>query len=153
MKDPRLGALRRGRGDAELRGDLVGALEADAEDVDRELVGVLLDDRDRAILVGFVDAYGVRRGHAVGLEEEHHVLDAPLLDPRRRDALAADGADPFDLGEALGLLVDDLQGLHAEVLHEALGHDLADAPDEPRAEVFLDPDESRGLHGDVGLDA
>ena len=87
------------------------------------------------------------------LEEHHHVLDLPLLDPRRRDPLAADGADPLDLGQAGGLLVDDLQGLHAEVPDEPLGHDLADAAHEPRAEVLLDAHERCRFHGDVGLDA
>jgi hypothetical protein len=74
----------------------------------------------------------------VRLEEHHYVLDLALLDPRRGDALAAHGADPLDLGQAGGLLVDDLQGPHAEVPDDPLGHDLADAAHEARAEVLLD---------------
>ena len=87
------------------------------------------------------------------LEEHHHIFDLPLLDPCLSDPLAPNGADPLHLDEALGLLVDDLQGLHAEVLHEPLGHDLADPLYEARAEVLLDAHERGGLHGDVGIDA
>jgi hypothetical protein len=152
VKDARLGAQGRGRPDPELRSNLVGALEADPQDVDGEAVGVLAYNRDRAIPVLLVDARGVRGRDAVRLEEHHHVLDLPLLDPRAGDALAAHRTDPLDLDEALGLLVDDLQGLHAEVSDQTLGHHLADAAHEAGAEVLLDADERRRLDRDVRLD-
>src|ERR1019366_6848855 len=44
-------------------------------------------------------------------------------------------------------------GRHADVPHEPLGHHLADAAHQARAEVPLDPHERGGLHGHVRLDA
>ena len=100
MQDAGLGALGRAGGDAEMAGDLVRRLEPYAEDVDGEPVRVLLHDGDGAVLVLLVDLDGEGGRDAVGLEEDHHVLDLLLLHPRLGDPLAADRAYAFHLPEA-----------------------------------------------------
>ena len=131
VKHARLGPLRGRRLDPEVPRDLVGRLESDAEDVEGQAVGVLLHDRDGALFVLLVDPDGVGRRHAMRLKEEHHVLDSTLLRPRLPDAGAPDRSDSLDVGEALRLILDHVEGVETEALHEAPGHDLSDPADEP----------------------
>ncbi len=85
----------------------------------------------------------------MGLQEDHDVLHLTLLDPGLSDPRATDGADAVNFLEPLGHRVDDLQGREPEVLDQPLRHDLADAADEPRAEILLDADERRRLYRHV----
>ena len=60
--------------------------------------------------------------------------------------------DAFHFSEALGLLVDDVEGFLAEPGDQALGHDRSDPLDEAGPQVFFDPQDARRNHGLVGLD-
>lgn len=128
--EARLDALRAVVRDADGLGDLVGGEETDAPDVGGEAVRLVLDDGDRRVAVLLVDAHRDRRGHLDGLEEEHDLLDRLLLLPGLGDLLGAFGAEPGNLDEALGLVLDDLERVQAEVLGDAVGEDGADALDE-----------------------
>ena len=79
--------------DAELHGDRVGGLEADAADVAREAVRVFGHDLDGIRAVGLVDADCARRADAVAVQEDHDLAHDLLLGPGVGDALGADRAD------------------------------------------------------------
>jgi hypothetical protein len=132
------GAQRRRRRNAEAAGQVVGGLEADAPDVDREAVRVLLDDRDRVLAVALVDPGRVSGGDAVAAEEDHDLLDVLLRHPRGADAARARGADALDLGQPDRRAADDLERPLAEARDDALGQLGADAGHHARAEVLLD---------------
>ena len=133
VQHPGAGALGRVGGDAEVAGDAVGGLEADAVDVARQAVGVGAHPGDRLGAVELVDLDRVGGAHPVALEEDHHLLDPPLLLPGVADPRHPHRADALDLGEALGLAVDHLQGLEAEVPHQAPRHLGADPLDQSRS--------------------
>jgi hypothetical protein len=86
------------------------------------------------------------------LEEDHDLLDGLLLGPGGGDYLGAFGAKAWHLDQPTGVLLDDLQGGLAEVVHDPLGHLGPDPFDQPRAEVAADPLDGRRQHGGVGLD-
>ena len=56
------------------------------------------------------------------------------------------------LVQSIRLLVDDLQGVRAELAHDALGRHRPDPLDQPTAQVFLDARGGGGQHGCVALD-
>ena len=145
-----LHALGRVFRDPHLRGDPVGGPKADAPHVDREAVRIARDDRDRFRAVALEDAGREMHRRAVRLEEHHHVADRALLAPRRGELIGPNLSEPGDLAQAMRLLVEHLQRLELEMLHDALRGDLADAFDHPRAQVLLDPAERRWCElGDV----
>ncbi len=152
-----LQALRRVLRDAELGGDLVRRLEADAVDVGGQPVGVLLHQLRGVGAVGLVDLDRVVGGDPVRLEEDHHLLDLPLLLPGAHDLLASFGADPLHLGQPLRPVLDDVERLQAERRHHPGGHHLADPADQAGPQVLLDADEraggDRGVGGDPELPA
>jgi hypothetical protein len=145
-----LGPLGRIRGDAELGRDAIGALEADAVDVERQPVGVLAHHPQGIGAVALEDAHRIGGRHPVGLEEDHHLADLALLQKGALDLLAPLGADAADLGQALGSVLDHRQGLQAEALDQPLGEPLADSRHQPRAQVALDAGERRRGDGLVG---
>ena len=79
----------------------------------------------------------------MGLEEDHHVADRALLLPCGHERIGTRAAEAVHLTKTVGLLVEDLQGIEAEFLDDALRGDLADALDEAGAEILLDPCERR----------
>ena len=74
--------------DAELHGDGVGRLEADAADIARQAIGVLGHHLDGVGAIGLVDAHRPCRADAIAVQEDHDLADDLLLGPGRRDALA-----------------------------------------------------------------
>lgn len=126
----RLDALRTVVRDADGLGDLVGGEEADAPDVGREPVRLVLHDGDGGVAVLLVDAHGDGRGHLDGLEEEHDLLDGLLFLPGVGDLLRPLGSEARDLDQPLGLLLDDLEGVQPEVPGDPVGEDRADALDQ-----------------------
>ena len=124
--------------DAELHGDRVGGLEADAADVARQAIGVLGHDLDGIGAVGLEDAHRACRADAVAVQEDHDLPHDLLLGPGVGDALGAHRADAGHLAQAIGLRLDDVEHLLAERLDHLLGVDRADAADHPGAEIFLD---------------
>jgi hypothetical protein len=107
--------------------------------------------------VGLVDLDRVVGGDPVRLEEDHHLLDLPLLLPGADDLLAALGADPLHLGQPLRPALDDVERLQAERRHQPRGHHLADPPDQAGPQILLDAVErgrgDRGIGGDPELPA
>ena len=89
------------------------------------------------------DARGVRARNAVHFEPQHDLSELLLLHVGSVDLRRRLLADARDLGEARGLLLDDLKRLLAELLHEAVRHRLADARDRARREEALDARETR----------
>ena len=137
-------ALGRVTGDAQGLRDLVGSLEADAKDVLREPEGVFLDGFDGAVTVLFVDFCGEVGADPAALEEDHHLLDRFLFEPGgfdHRDSFAADSAH---FGQALGMVVDDVQCFGTEMGDDAFGRHRTDAFDQAAAKVFLDAGHGRG---------
>jgi hypothetical protein len=124
--------------DADLLGDLVGGLEADAVDVLCQAVWVGLDLLDRALAVGLVNPHRPAGADAVGVQEDHDLADDFLLRPGFIDALAALGADASYVLQPGGLLLDDVENLLAELLHELLGVYRANALDHAAAQILLD---------------
>ena len=87
IEDVGLDPLERGRVQAELEGDLVGGLESDAPDVEAELIGVGLEDREGPLAVLPVDLRGQAGRDAVLLEEHDQVADVLVLGPGPADLL------------------------------------------------------------------
>ena len=124
--------------DAELHGDRVGGLEADAADVARQPIGVLGHDLDGVGAVGLEDAHRPRGADAVAVQEDHDLAHDLLLGPGVGDALGAHRADAGHLAQPVGLGLDDVEHLLAERLDHLLGVDRADAADHAGAEILLD---------------
>ncbi len=124
--------------DAELHGDGVGRLEADAADVAGQPVGVFRHDLDGVGAIGLVDAHCPRRADAVAVQEHHDLADDLLLGPGNSDAARPHRADAVHLPQAVGLGLDDVEHLLPEGAQQLLGIDRADAADHARGKVLLD---------------
>ena len=124
--------------DAELHGDGVGGLEADAADVARQPVGVLGHDLDGIGAVGLEDADRACGAHAMAVQEDHDLPHDLLLGPGAGDALGAHRADAGHLAQTIGLRLDHVEHLLAERLDHLLGVDRADAADHAGTEILLD---------------
>ena len=124
--------------DAELHGDGIGGLEADAADVARQPVGVLRHHLNGIGAVGLVDPHRPRRADPVLMQEHHDLADDLLLGPGVCDAPGAHGADARHLPQALGLRFDRVEDLLPECPNQLLGVDGADTADHAGAEIFLD---------------
>jgi hypothetical protein len=144
VADTGTGADHRRLLDAELPGDQIGALEADAADVAGEPVRVLGHDANGVGAVGLENAHCPRRADAVAVQEDHDLADRLLIRPGGDDALGPLRADAVDLVQAFGLLLDDFEHRLAERPDQFLGVDRADAPDHARGEVLLDALGGRG---------
>ena len=129
-----------------LSGDGVGGLEADAPDVVGKAIGIGLHLVDALLAVGLVNLCGVGGTDSIALEKDHHVLDVELLHPRVVDLLDALGSDAVHLAKPLAVMLDDVEGIHAELGYDELGVLWTDTLDESAAEVFLQSEE-RGRHG------
>ncbi|MNS81482.1 hypothetical protein D3C72_1151960 [compost metagenome] len=145
MHEARAQTARGVGGHAEGLGYFVGGLEADAPDVLGQAVGVVADHLDGVVAVGLEDLDREGRRDAVGLQEEHHFLDALLILPGLGDHPDALGPDTGHLGQPLGVGLDHLKDGHAEVGHHALGRDGPDALDQPGAQVLLNAGQRGGL--------
>ncbi len=152
MQESGLNPPGRGRRNAQTHGDPVGGLEADPEYVEGEAVRVLLDHRDRLVPVGLPDPGREGGRDSVGLEENHQISNFALLDPGFSDRRAPEGSHTLDLQEPLGTLVDHLQRLQPEMIHQAARHHRADAADQPGAQIFLDSHQRRRPDGPERLD-
>jgi hypothetical protein len=128
-------AARVGGGEAGLRGDAVGGLEAHPAKLRRQPEGIPAQQGHGAPAVAPGDAHGQGRADAVAVEEDHDLPQVLLGLPGGADIRPAPGSDAGHLGEALDLSVDDLQGGLAEARHDALGHAGPDALDQAGAQV------------------
>ena len=124
---------------AQFLGNTIGGMKADAVDVPCEPVGIGPDHLDRLRAIALVDPDGAVRAESMRVKKEHDVTDHFLLRPRILDSLATLPADALDFLKAFGLVLDDVEDLIPEFLHELGGIDRADPLDHAAAEVFLDP--------------
>jgi hypothetical protein len=114
--------------DAELHGDGVCRLEADAADVAGQPVGVFRHDLDGVGAVGPVDAHCPRRADPVAMQEHHDLTDDLLLSPGNSDRARPHRTDAVHLPQAVRLGLDDVEHLVPEGAQQFLGIDRADAP-------------------------
>ena len=89
--------------DAELHGDGVGGLEADAADIARQPIRVLGHDLDGVGTIGLEDPHRPRRADAVAVQEDHDLPHRLLLGPGGKDAGSANRPDAVDLAQPVGL--------------------------------------------------
>ena len=135
-------------------GDRIGRTEPDAPHVAGQPVRILGHHLDGLVTVGLEDADRTRRADAVRVQEDHDLAHGLLFGPARHDLRGSPRADAGDLGEALGMGFDDVEGRFAERSDDALGHGGADAPHLAECEILLDSVRAgrrRGLE-DVGLE-
>ncbi len=114
------------RGRHAIRGD-----EADTPHVEGQAVRVLAHPGHGVRSVALVDAQGQPGRHAVALQEDHDLALSSLGAPGLADGPGARVSDPGHLAEALGVLVEDLEGLLPEAGDHAPRELGADALDEP----------------------
>ncbi len=150
VDDSRLGAAGGIPGYAQLGGDQVRGAEADALDVHRQPVGIVLEGLHRADAVGGEDPLGEEGGDSHRVQEHHHLALDLLLLPGLHHF-------PVDLAGKLGYLqqlfrfvVDDLEGFVTEDFHDALSQLFAD-PLDVGLQVALDALQAGGLHHQRGL--
>src|ERR1022692_1327907 len=127
--EARAGSCERIPGDADILGDLVGGLEADAVDVFGEHVRVVLDLPDRLIPVCLVDPHGLAGADSVAVEEEHDFTDLLALLPSLLDLQTALGSDAFHPYEVPGAVLDHGKDVRPKSLHHPLGEDWPDPLD------------------------
>ena len=87
--------------DAELHGDGIGGLEADAADVARQPIRVLGHDLDGIAAVGLVDPNRTGGADAMAVQEDHDLAHDLLLGPGVGDALGAHRADAGHLAQTI----------------------------------------------------
>jgi hypothetical protein len=139
VQDAGVDALRTRGGQAEVAGDLVGGLEADAFDLPAHAVRFGGEHLLGVLAVGLHDAEAEGVRDAVGLQEHHDLAEGLLVFPGRLDRFGASRADAVDLAQAGGLIGDDVERPHPELGDDLVGVGLADAFDQAAAEVFADP--------------
>ena len=132
--DPHYGRLL----DAELHGDRVGGLEADAADVARQAIGVFGHDLDGVRAVGLVDAHRPRRANTVAVQEHHDFPHRLLLGPGSGDAAGSHRPDAIDLTQPVRRRLDNVEHLLTEGAQEFSSVGRANAPDHAGREVLLD---------------
>ena len=124
--------------DAELHGNGVGGLEADAADVARQPVWVLRHHLHCVGTIGLVNSHRPRCADAMLMQEHHDLAHDLLLGPGVRDAPGPHWTNARHLTQALGLRFDRLEHFLPENPNQLLGVDRADAADHAGAEIFLD---------------
>src|SRR4028118_1684772 len=92
---------------ADARCNRVGGLEADADDVARQLVGVGLDGGDCLVAVGLEDPDRARRAHAVRVQPDDDLADGTLVAPAPDDLGLADWADACHFAKPFWLFLDN----------------------------------------------
>src|SRR5579875_1832545 len=140
----RAGAERRSAIDAEPASQLISAFEAEAPHIRCQAVRITLDQLDRLIAIGLVDAHGAADAKAVRLQKDHDVAHRLLFLPAFPNALDAARTDAFDFLQERRAFIDDLQGTFTEDSNDPLGEVWPNALDQPRTKVFLDPLDSVG---------
>ena len=124
--------------DAELHGDRVGGLEADAADIARQPIRVLGHDLDGVGTIGLENPHRPRRADTVAVQEDHDFPHRLLLGPGGENAGGANRPDAVDLAQSVRRRLDDVEHLLAEGAHELLRVNGANAPDHAGREVLLD---------------
>ena len=118
--------------------DLVGREEADAVEIVGQPVRVLQDHLDRPVAVLFVDPHRKQRRNAVPLEKGHDLPHHPMLLPGRRDHRQFPGGDAMHLPQPRDLVLEDLQGIVAEMADDFFRRRRPYPFDQAGAEVFFE---------------
>jgi hypothetical protein len=119
-------------------GHLIGRHKADPDDLICQAVGGALDDLDGLLAIGAIDAHGQPRRDTMTLQQRHQRFDPLLLVPGANNGI---GLFPPDAGHVVqqpGLVLDNLQCIRTEGIHDALGHHRPDAFDQAGAKVLAD---------------
>ena len=109
--DPRAGPDHCRFLDAELHGDSVCCLKANAPNVAGKPIGILRDQPDRIGAIGFVDPYRARCADTIGVEEDHNLTDSPLIGPTRSDSISALRSNAGDFPQPMRFCFDDVEYL------------------------------------------
>ncbi len=129
----------------------VSRFKADAGDLARDLVRMILEHVRRERAVFLVDARCECPGYAVVLEPEHDLAQLRLRIIRFRYLFRRLLANATDLSQTMRMLLDDIQRPAAELLHDAVSDGRATALDEPRGQEPLDAlGTRRGLDMNAG---
>src|SRR5258708_7661066 len=88
--------------DAELHGDGVRRLEADAADIARQPIRVLRHHLDSIGAIGFEDTDRPRRTDAMAVKEDHDFAHDLLFGPGGSDTAGPHWTDAIDLAQAVG---------------------------------------------------
>ena len=131
-------ARRRIQRQAQRLRQIVRRLKANAPNVARQPVRILLHHLQRVVTVLAVHLQRQSGAQAVPLQKNHQVLFRALLVPGVRNQGCALHAKARHLAQAPGILLNDLQRVHAKVLHNALGSFWANAFNESRAKIAAD---------------
>ena len=107
LQDTGVHPLGRVGEDADGGRDAIRGLETDATDVQRETIRLARDDVHRAGAVAAYDPGRQRGAGSVGLQEDHHIPERPLLAPRLGQSRASLLTETFDFAESTGLFVQD----------------------------------------------
>ena len=124
--------------DAQLHGDGVSRLEANAADIARQPIRVLRHHLHGIGAIGFEDAHRPRCAHAMAVKEDHDFAHDLLFGPGSRDTAGSHWTNALDLTQALRLGLDNIEYFVAENAHQLLGVDRTDAADHAGGEIFLD---------------
>ena len=123
---------------AELGRQRIRRQEADAPDVHRQPVGVLLHDGQRLRAVMLIDTDGEGSADIVRLEELHQIAHALMLGPTLDDGHQLLLGDAGNFQQTLRLLIENPERIFAERLDDARRDALADALDQPGGQIQLD---------------
>jgi len=123
--------------DAHGPGDAVGGEEADAAHIAGEEEWAALDHLDGLVAIASVDATGQGAADAVLVEEDHDPVHRLVALPGLPQGSGPHGPDAGCLLNAIRGVLEDVEGIVAEVGHELLGRLGADALHQAAAEVRL----------------
>ena len=101
IRNPRANPDHRSFFDAELHGDRVGGLEADAADVASQPIRVLRHDLDGVGAIGLEDPHRPCRADTVAVQEDHDFPDCLLFCPGGKNAGGANRPDTVDLTQSV----------------------------------------------------
>ena len=119
----------------------VGSLETDAPDVICQTVGIILHLLDTVLAVLLVDLCSVGGTDTVSLQEHHDVLHILLFLPAIANLANPALADAGYFEQTVGIVLNNLEGIQPEVLHNQLGHLRPDALHQSAAQVLLYADD------------
>ena len=126
-------------GDAQFATDPVAGDEPKPSDVLGQSIGVALDRSPGLLAELAVDPPSLIRGEAGdSLQVDHQVVDALVLGPALANGLRPHGPDARHLLEARPALLQLVESILAEMSHESLGVERAEALDAGPGQVPLD---------------
>ena len=124
-------------GNPESLGQRIGGLEANAMDIERQPIRILLDADNRLIPIGLINPDSTCGANPMRVQEDHDLPDDFLGLPRLDHSLLAFGANPIELSQPFGRLFNDVKHLLAKRLDEFFGKVRPDTFDHPRTQILF----------------